>query len=466
MNPDPQDAAAREKLARTLLDLGTIDLAAGRVPEGLNHLDTAATHADTAGLLDEIGRACHAHDPARGARWLRRAWSLQPSNTVLYDNAWQVHTFLGRHASSVAVFEVACQRERDYTHLVGLGNALRAACRQGEAEQCFRAAIASAPDLPFARSRLACLLASVHRYPEADALFQWIAARFPGREDVIRLAPDFIRALEDVELYAPRMPDAAPARGDADIVLFASCDAKYFERFGAAFARSIWRNAGLRCWIHIHVVNPTASCEALMRSLADEPGAGVIFYSTEQIDAAPFGDEARTYYACARFLRLPDMITRYRRPLLVLDIDTIVLRDLSEFLMPLDGHDLALLGGEDKRFEIWNTYWAGVLYVAPTDPAGRFADLVRRYILHFLEPGKARWFLDQIALYAVHSLGFRDRPAPATVLLPTDILHNKVAVVDGAGEPPPHCLFWSIQASGGAVTAPTLETRLFQQFLQ
>lgn len=464
LRADPEHDAGRAALARTLLELGRATLGDGRVEDGLQQLEAAAVHARSAGLLEEISHACHPHDTLLGSRLMLRAWSLAPGETRLYDNAWNMHTFLGRRAATVRAFQSACRANRDYSALIGLANALRADARQREAELLLREAIARAPDWPFATSRLACLLAAQHRYPEADALFQQIGARFPGRETVVRLAPAFIQALD-----AAAAPDddadasATPSPDDADVMILTSCDAAYFERFGAAFARSIWRHAGVRAVIQVHIVNPDDACAAVMRGLLAEAGAGRIAFSTERTDPAAFGGEPRTYYACSRFLRLADAIARSRIPILVLDIDMIVLRDLSTFLASLRNADLALVGGEDKGFEIWNTYWADVVHVAPTEAGRHFAALVRRYIRHFLDRGQGRWFLDQIALYAVLMQGFGDRPAPATVLLPTDIHYNRVAVSDAGDGPPPHCLFWSIHASGAAAER-TLGTTLFRQF--
>jgi hypothetical protein len=105
--------------------------------------------------------------------------------------------------------------------------------------------------------------------------------------------------------------------------------------------------------------------------------------------------------------------------------------------------------------------WADVIVINPTGPSQHYFDLVRRYIGYFLARGKARWFLDQIALYAIYHTAFVSRPSAQIAYLPIDIHRTRVPLGDGqADEPSDDCLFWSIHASNPATEA-TLATSQF-----
>ena len=383
-----------------------------------------------------------------------RAWRLEPC-----EEHWQQLWDIGNRAGSDIE---ACRRFVDEApdqpfRRITLGNAYRRQHRGSAAEAAYRHAMTGEPDLDaIVLSRLAVLLLAQDRSNDADELYLQAVARHPGRESVMRYAPSFFDLLQSQP--SPEAPADLPHQPAGEgLVIFVACDGAYFDRFISALLHSAVRNLGTRCCFHLHVMNPPADVTARLahfEALLGHPG---ISLSTEQV--APLGDP-RTCYACARFRLLPHLLRRYRRPILMLDADLIVLRPLTGLLDSAAGHDGALVMSETAAFEPWNWLWADVVLAQPTDGAEAFFTLVARYIEYFLKQGEARWFLDQIALAACW-LATR----PRLLRLPRDVHRLELSFIDGVDVAPPESvLFWSAHAST-VDTALTVDMPRYRDYL-
>ena len=137
------------------------------------------------------------------------------------------------------------------------------------------------------------------------------------------------------------------------------------------------------------------------------------------------------------------------------------MRDLSALIEAASEGDLALVASEFHRREPWNWFWADVVFANSTPASRGYFTLVASYIDTLLEQGKARWFLDQIALAACLLNGFKGRPAPRAVFLPPAA--DRYA--DGRDNAPAELvLFWSAHAST-IDTAITLAMPRYQDYV-
>lgn len=396
---------------------------------------------------DALARLLAGQDMAEAAGHALASWRLAPADPTRRSNLWQLLTHLGE-AGDVARF----RGRDDCVGLVALGNALRRDGQGLRAEQAYRRALELYPDVSFTLSRLACLCAEQHRLEEADALFLQAAERHGGRDCVTRTAPAFLASLREGPPPAGIRATLAEGAGSADrpLVVYASCDAVYARKFLPTMVRSIVEDSGLDCAIALHLINPDAEAEATVAALAAAHGAGRFIVLRESIDLTPLGDNAKTYYACSRFLVLPDLLARWKRPVLMLDVDLLAIRDLNPLLATSAHSDLGLMSHALKRLDIWSLLYADVLHIRPTMGAWRFLDLARRYIRHFLDRGMPVWFLDQAALAAVHLAGFTGEAPPRLTVYPADI-HSSTVMVDGEGRywTDDSAYFYSVRATGG-----------------
>ncbi|WP_431857289.1 tetratricopeptide repeat protein [Azospirillum sp.] len=413
--------------------------------------DVLARRSKDATAHDALARLLVADDLAEAAVHALAAWQAAPGNGEYAANAWQLFTHMGE-AGEVERFRRRVAERNDCVGLIGLGNALRRSGEAVRAERTYREALARFPEVSFTLSRLACLCAEQHRLDEADALFQAAAGRHGGRDVVTRTAPSFLAALQ----AGPAAPGQTirlaegPRFASRPILVYVSCDAGYFRLFGPSMIRSVATDSGLDAGICLHVVNPDGETEAMMRATAAAHDIGRFALISEQVDLAPLGAQAKTYYACSRFLLLPDLLVRYRRPMLMLDIDLMAIRDLAPLLATSAGADFGMMTNALKRLDIWSLLYADVVHISPTQRAVDFLDLVRRYIGHFLKPGTAHWFLDQAALAGAFLAGHGTEAAPRFVWYPTDI-HSSTVMVDADGRywTDDSAYFYSVRATGG-----------------
>ncbi|MBC7905985.1 MAG: hypothetical protein H7Y60_04445 [Rhodospirillaceae bacterium] len=396
--------------------------------------DLGAPVAALAHRLHDAAIACAATDPLLACRPVLAAWGLCRHGGTNYATARSlfVHLGTGELGKEITAEEfeaLLAQDAGDLVALIGLSNLHRRARRLNQAESLCRRALAQWPDNPFAMGRLASILAEQGRSRSADALFLELGRQYGGVEAAIRLSPDFIAPLR------ADPPPVAPGPKHADLVVMAGCDAGYFHRFSDALANSLAKTCP-RVLLHFHVIGADDEVLARLAQLRERlPGLPIRLSSEPLPDLPP--DQLRTYFACARFLRLPDLLAEYQRPVLMLDVDMVVLRNVAPLAEQVrqENADLALVQGEHR--DPWCRLWADIILAAPTPRTMDYLSMVRNYIIHFTQAGQAAWFLDQIALFAVQTAGFDDRAAPKMLQWPTDIQNSSTD----------HAYFWSLHVS-------------------
>jgi len=196
----------------------------------------------------------------------------------------------------------------------------------------------------------------------------------------------------------PRNADADDREAISCVVLCA-CDPSYLRRFGRLFALSIDLFASSSVLIHIHVVGPddgtAAEIDAIRRTLSNCR----VSYTWEHLlrTLSPAG--VRTYYTCARFLRLPDLLIQYGKPMVVADIDSLFLGDPADIALALEPErPVALLFSPTTLAYLYDGVGGGLLAVRPEAAAVQVFDQVRDFLLSWFFEGRMHYFLDQVAL--------------------------------------------------------------------
>ena len=402
--------------------------------------DLGADIAALASAMEERAAFFAKDDPILATNLALTAWGLFGKGRRAYPITRSLFVHLGTGELGKAIepetFEqILANDPKNLVALLGLSNVRRRAGALDTAEALCRIALQHWTGNPFAEGRLACVLAEQGRLHAADRLYQKVGATFGGVEAIIRLASTFIKAVNFGADTDSRTIPLEPLPKET-LVVCAGCDSTYFHRYADALANSLAKNAR-RVALHLHVVDPDAAVEqriaAMRQRLPDLP----IRSTVEKMPAGIPEDQRRTYYACARFLHLPRLLATYRLPVLVLDVDAIVLKDLAPLrrAFEVEEADFALVIGQTK--DPWCTLWADAVLLAPSARALTYAQRVRAYINHFLARSEAAWFLDQIALYAVWAAGFRDEPAPTMIAWPTDLQNTTTS----------RAYFWSLHMS-------------------
>ena len=209
------------------------------------------------------------------------------------------------------------------------------------------------------------------------------------------------------------LPDLHGTFDQTDFFIYAACDHAYFAEFGPAFIGSVRANTAYD--IHLHLFNPTPE----QIEFCQRRGVGVTWEHVHQslfvpaaqrwnpvpdqeparsqydrtLNAMGKGGDAsvlermqKTYYACARFIRLNELASR--RALLALDIDAVVRRPLPELDATQDFY-IHHISGKRAR------YLAGGLWLNGTQACQDFLQEYADQLCSYFVNDYIYWGLDQ-----------------------------------------------------------------------
>lgn len=188
-----------------------------------------------------------------------------------------------------------------------------------------------------------------------------------------------------------------------DHIVMAACDGKYLQAHGPAFAASVAIN---QMNSHIHLIDPTFKDLAFAYQLADIIKNKYRYNLTlsgeySMIRSKYNEEQARTYFACSRFLVSPSLMES------AVDVSGILLSDIDSLFMrrilhELEGvYDLGIFTREPLPgtvgWEAEGTKVAAGVFFFNRDTLW-IAESVRDNIRKEIAAGNLNWFLDQVTL--------------------------------------------------------------------
>lgn len=209
---------------------------------------------------------------------------------------------------------------------------------------------------------------------------------------------------------SPHFLSPAPLR-PYSLVVFACCDALYFVKFGIRLVQSLAAVADDRPFLcHIHVVNPTPETVEQLQALSGSLELPLA-WSLEQTTDLPEAIRTQliqpaflnTYFACARFLRLPELLARYGVPILTVDVDALFTASPFTMLsgMGVERYDVSIPDG--TKLGPGREFFCNIVHHQGTPASRAYANLVARYIRAYFIERRPWWMLDQAALFSVHA---------------------------------------------------------------
>ena len=280
--------------------------------------------------------------------------------------------------------------------------------RFDRALECILSAELLAPDSHLVAARLGCILAELGQYEAAESHFR-DAARLSGSFrhcGLVSFGPAVWRQIapqpgsEAADEFAVlRAPDV---HAPYDTVVMACCDARYFYKYGVTFMNSYAQNAARRKLLHLHLLDPDEGFADYLERLIARLGLRNVAatYEYAPIDETPDFNLRRTFYSCARFLRIGSLLMQYRTTIACFDIDTVFEAPLDELLAQPAAVDVGLIQREPADSP-WLDIVANIVIARDTDKTRQYFSAVASFIRHFVGRGKLFWHLDQIALYCV-----------------------------------------------------------------
>lgn len=339
------------------------------------------------------------------------------------------------------------------TYRTGLAKAERN--ELAAAERCFRHAARRWPSVGWFSYRLASVLLAQARNDEAASIF--------ANGNAMRLGPDLVTdtrillvaAKDFAALNAcepkPGAPVVAPDQSGspADALLFLSCDSAYFKLYASAAIASALANSALDLACHVHIVNPDRDAFSEQTRIGQRHSDRRLSFSHESTDLSGRGDaERKVYYACRRFQLLPATLRCAGTPIIVADIDQLVVGSLVPLLSAVREADVGLIEfGKLANSSPLAAISASAVVAAPSPGARRYFDLVAAYVDNCLGRDLWVWHLDQAALFGAKLMIETQREPVRIRRLDPAILESAPFDPEAADEPAPDTVFWSITHS-------------------
>ena len=306
--------------------------------------------------------------------------------------------------------------------------------------------------------RLASCLAYVGRLHEADQIFT---------RDIELPLPNGLTASTAVCRFAAKtgtagasetaflrsrtvtFDEGGPGAGTRPrAILFLSGDSVYLKRYLEPAIRSFELRSGVSAAVHVHAVDPDDHTLRLVQSLRANCTLPIgLSWETFDRELVEPG-ELRSFFSVARFLVLPEILSRYQTTVLMTDLDQVVVRDLSSIFREAEAHDAALIRNPLNFTNIMNLFSASALFVSWTEQGKAFAEKVRAYLLDRITAlgGRLPWHLDQTAL----AYGQLTSPNLRWYAIPPAALQSDPSSAETSSAPRSTTLFWSVTASDDA----------------
>jgi len=328
----------------------------------------------------------------------------------------------GRFDEAIPLIELSLSEAACAEYRNNAGVAYVKAGRIAAAVAQFEAATRLAPDFgpPFAA--LAMLYTLARRWPQAEA-----SARRAGRlkaplgdglvdlcllsarleqgqapEGAFEFASLALDAEREIDAALASLPPVAPAefRHEATgrYTVFLACDKIYFWRHGVPF---VWSMAEVRpdCSLHVHIGNADEEVRAALAAMRARIAPLPLTASFETVDVVRQYEKAN-YFSAARYCRLYQFLMANRRPTVMLDADVLWRRDIWPALAAAGPADVCLCRLEAQP--PWARLVGRFIFARPTAGTEAFLRRLALFVADNFRKNAARWFLDQIGLYAVH----------------------------------------------------------------
>jgi hypothetical protein len=210
-----------------------------------------------------------------------------------------------------------------------------------------------------------------------------------------------------------QLPTLQGKLDQSNFFIYAACDHVYFRSFGSAFINSVRANTDYA--IHIHLFNPTTDqidfCHRYRIGVTWEYAPQSLFTIAAQrwstlpttepdqtqynrtMNAMRKGQDSniieriqKTYYACARFIRLAELYTG--QTILAVDIDAVVRNPVPKLDTNYDFY-LHHITGKRAR------YLAGGIWLNGGEQCKKFLQQYADQLRGYFEQDHAYWSLDQ-----------------------------------------------------------------------
>ena len=151
-------------------------------------------------------------------------------------------------------------------------------------------------------------------------------------------------------------------------------------------------SAGSLCILHI--INPDDETESILQEVKNRLQSTTLIIVREMVDLAnKTPDYQRTYYACSRYIILPELMKKYQFDVYLSDIDAFIKKDLVLLRKEYVNHDLAIFWR--LNIEYTRRLLGGTVYIKNTPVTYNVFQRASK----ILAKRPLKWMDDQVVLY-------------------------------------------------------------------
>ncbi|MCV6638742.1 tetratricopeptide repeat protein [Candidatus Albibeggiatoa sp. nov. NOAA] len=230
-------------------------------------------------------------------------------------------------------------------------------------------------------------------------------------------SPDFYQNILNAD-FPQNTQVAIQKLAKFDYVVTASCDANYFSKYAKNFVNSLLQNNHEAIHLHLHIMNPIDEVLSEAQNFLSQQNIASYCVTTEQV-VLQDAKLLKTYYTFGRFLNMAQWLETYQKPIISLDIDAIVEKPLSYLIDAIPEADM---GVRSRQITSWEEFVANVMVIKSNPETIAYFDVVRRYLLHFVEKSYLVWGVDELALTAAHHLRqYYEKQSPKLQFINTEV---------------------------------------------
>ena len=111
--------------------------------------------------------------------------------------------------------------------------------------------------------------------------------------------------------------------------------------------------------------------------------------------------ETKSYYTARRYLLVDELMKKYNEPVFIFDADSIICKDLNQYLEMNKNFDMTLHIKEELRY-FQTSITANQSLFINTNNSKIFLKFYTKYVSYIINNKKIRWHIDQIILYVAY----------------------------------------------------------------
>jgi len=183
-------------------------------------------------------------------------------------------------------------------------------------------------------------------------------------------------------------------------IVLTCCDESYFYRFAEILANSI-RSSSPTTPFHFHLFEPSAACIASAEKICQQYGP-LVTSSYEECGRGRHVYNKIIFFQAGRIKVADTLLCKLASPILVIDIDGIARRDITQAIAEARDSDIGVSLRLD-RWRPWKKITMGALLLLPTEKGMMFSRRLSNAIDMMLEK-RVKFSIDQLILYYVYRL--------------------------------------------------------------